>query len=90
MTEVSTFKSPVGGTHWKEKATIMSKKLSGSGRSLMKSLHFDHDLDEPLALVHKSSFAFNQSRLEDNRHDMSNHVGIQTEAEMEVEKSLGW
>ena len=89
MTEVSTFKSPVGGTLWKEKATIMSK-LSSSGGSLIKSLQFDHDLDEPLAFVHKSSFALNKSRLEENRHDTSNHVGIQTEAEVEMEKSLGW
>ena len=69
-------KKPVGGSNWRKLARKSSKHLFGSGGLLAKSLHFDHDLDEPMALVHQSSFVLNKSRLEETNHSVLNHVGI--------------
>ena len=82
-------KKPVGGSNWRELARKSSKHLFGSGGLLANSLHFDHDLDEPMALVHQSSFIMNKSRLEETNHSVLNHVGSQTEVEVKVEESLG-
>ena len=82
-------KKTVGGSNWKELASKSSRQIFGSGRLLAKSLHFDHDLDEPMALVHQSSFVLNKSRLEETNYSVLNHVGIQTEVEVNVEESLG-
>ena len=62
-----------------------------SGNSLAKSLHFDHDLDEPLAFVHKSSIAIAKSNLNQNRQQSggSLNVAIQTEREVDIENNLG-
>lgn len=62
-----------------------------SEKSLVKSLHFDHDLDEPLAFVHKSSIVVTKGRLSQGRQksNTSLNVAIQTEREMDVENELG-
>ena len=57
------------------------RPLSKSGGLLLKSLKFDHDLDDPLAFVHKSSLPLEIPKLEDVCLDGSNHVGVQTELE---------
>ena len=87
--ETSAKKRSVGGRNWKDIARESRNQLSGSGGLLVKSLHFDHDIDEPLALVHKTPFALNKSRVEETSHAASNHVAIQTEEEVEVKESVG-
>ena len=87
--EVFIEKSNVDRRKWREIAKDTTKHLSGSGGLLVKSLHLDHDLDEPLALVHKGPLVLSKS-LEGAPGSRSHHVAIQTEEEMTVEESLGW
>ena len=61
------------------------RPLSKSGGLLLKSIKFDHDLDDPLAFVHKSSLPLEIPKLEDVCLNGSYHVGVQTE----LEKSHG-
>ena len=59
------------------KSSIISSQKQSQPKA--KSLHFDHDLDEPMAFVHKSSIAVHKTRLAQNKSEVPLDVAIQTE-----------
>ena len=87
--EASVKRRPGAARKWGEIAKDSVRNLSGSGGLLVKSLHLDHDLDEPLALVHKANIVLNKSLVEGTGHSNSADVAIQTEEDMIVEESPG-
>ena len=88
--EVFQGASPGRGAGRPTKAKVASE--TSTPTSIGNSLHFDLDLDEPLAFVHKSSIAIAKSRLNQGGRQRSGdslNVAIQTDREVDVENDLG-
>ena len=84
---------PASSYTFTSKITTTRKGAKKTSRTVsevqkVKSLHFDHDLDEPMLFVHKSSIAIHKSRMEQHKHDAVLDVAIQTEPEVKSEQSI--